>query len=115
MKGGDGLREAGFASTDTTFRSREVTACTAISALSAVGTSNFSSRLPPRTVSRASKSCPRGVVSIAPTVQNSRGRKASISISRSTMRRRQTDCTRPADFAPGSLRQSTGESVKPTR
>ncbi len=26
-----------------------------------------------------------------------------------------TDCTRPAERAPGSLRHSTGESVKPTR
>ena len=34
---------------------------------------------------------------------------------RSATRRSATDCTRPAERAPGSLRQSTGESVKPTR
>ncbi len=32
MKGAEGLRLAGFASTDFTVMSREVTACTAISA-----------------------------------------------------------------------------------
>ena len=41
--------------------------------------------------------------------------KASISASRSQIRRSATDCTRPAEREPGSLRHSTGESVKPTR
>ena len=49
------------------------------------------------------------------TDQYSCARNSSISRSRSTTRRNATDWTRPADFAPGSLRQSTGESVKPTR
>ena len=39
----------------------------------------------------------------------------SISRSRSEMMRSATDWTRPAEREPGSLRQSTGESVKPTR
>ena len=47
--------------------------------------------------------------------QYSRGTYFSISSSRSLTRRNATDCTRPAERAPGSLRQSTGESVKPTR
>ena len=47
--------------------------------------------------------------------EHSRAWKASISISRSTIRRRQTDWTRPADFAPGSLRHRTGDSLNPTR
>ncbi len=41
----------------------------------------------------------------ATTLQYSSARKASISRSRSTIRRRATDCTRPALLAPGSLRQ----------
>ena len=36
------------------------------------------------------------------TVQYSRGRNASISISRSTIRRSATDCTRPAERDPGT-------------
>jgi hypothetical protein len=51
-------------------------------------------------------------LSCASTVQYSWARKASISISRSTIRRRQTDWTRPADLAPGSLRQRTGRQVE---
>ena len=70
---------------------------------------------PASVVSRASYSAPRGVFSLAATVQYSCARNASISISRSTIRRRQTDCTRPADLAPGSLRHSTGDRLKPTR
>ena len=41
--------------------------------------------------------------------------KASISASRSQTRRSATDCTRPAERAPGSFRHSTGDRVKPTR
>ena len=63
----------------------------------------------------ASTFAPRGVTSTAVTDQYSRARNASISISRSTIRRRHTDCTRPADLAPGSLRHSTGDRLKPTR
>ena len=48
-------------------------------------------------------------------VQYSSVLKASISASRSHTSRSATDCTRPAERAPGSLRHSTGESVKPTR
>ena len=43
------------------------------------------------------------------------GTNFSISSSRSQTSRSATDCTRPAERAPGSLRHSTGESVKPTR
>ena len=49
------------------------------------------------------------------TVQYSRLLKTSISASRSQIRRSATDCTRPAERLPGSLRHSTGERVKPTR
>ena len=61
------------------------------------------------------KGAPAGVVICACTVQYSRGRNRSISLSRSQISRSATDCTRPAERLPGSLRHSTGESVKPTR
>ena len=51
----------------------------------------------------------------AVTDQYSCALNASISRSRPTIRRSATDWTRPADLAPGSLRHSTGDSVKPTR
>ena len=38
----------------------------------------------------------------------------SISCSRSTIRRRAGDCTRPAEIAPGTLRRTTPERSKPT-
>ena len=115
MNGGQGFRVAGLDSTAETENVRDVQADTAKSAAVAVGMSNFCSFLPPSVTRPASNSCPRGVRKTAFTVQYSWALKASISISRSTIRRRQTDCTRPADFAPGSLRHRTGDSVKPTR
>ena len=57
----------------------------------------------------------RAVSSVTSTLQYSCGLKISISRSRSQTRRSATDCTRPAERAPGSFRHSTGESVKPTR
>ena len=80
-----------------------------------LGRSNWSSFLPSRWVSRAVNGAPAGVVKSASTVQYSRARNASISASRSQISRSATDCTRPAERLPGSLRHSTGESVKPTR
>ena len=58
---------------------------------------------------------PRGVARVATSDQYSRAMNFSISSSRSHTSRSATDCTRPAERAPGSLRHSTGESVKPTR
>jgi hypothetical protein len=72
-------------------------------------------RLPSAPTRRASKLSPRGVASVATSDQYSRATNFSISSSRSQTSRSATDCTRPADRAPGSLRQSTGESVNPTR
>ena len=43
------------------------------------------------------------------------GWKLVISRSRSTSKRTAGDCTRPADLPPGTLRQTTGLSSKPTR
>ncbi len=61
------------------------------------------------------ESFPRGVANVAEIDQYSLATNFSISSSRSHTSRSATDCTRPAERAPGSLRQSTGESVKPTR
>src|SRR5205823_3112027 len=69
--------------------------------------------LPSAPTRRASKLSPRGVVSVATSDQYSRGTNFSISSSRSQTSRSATDCTRPAERAPGNLRHSTGESVKP--
>ena len=60
------------------------------------------------------KLCP-SFSKLALTDQYSCGLNSSISRSRSTIRRSATDCTRPADLAPGSLRHRIGDSVKPTR
>ena len=57
----------------------------------------------------------RGVAKVATSDQYSRGMNFSISSSRSQTSRSATDCTRPAERAPGSLRHSTGDRVKPTR
>ena len=67
------------------------------------GRSNCSSFLPSRWVSRAVNGAPAGVVKSASTVQYSRARNASISASRSQIRRSATDCTRPARAAARQL------------
>ena len=66
-------------------------------------------------VRRAVKGAPEGVRKTASMVQYSRFRKISISASRSQIRRKATDCTRPALRLPGSFLQSTGDRVNPTR
>ncbi len=77
--------------------------------------SNFSSLRPSRWLSRALNGSSERPVRRASTVQYSRARKVSSSASRSQTRRSVTDWTRPAERLPGSLRHSTGDSVKPTR
>jgi hypothetical protein len=78
------------------------------------GSENFVSFCPSSSVSRASNSDPL-TDSRAATFQYSCVMNFSISISRSTTMRSATDCTRPAEREPGSLRHSTGDSEKPTR
>ena len=115
MKGGAGARLTGFASIDATVGATASTAAVALRAAAASARSYLPSVLPSKVVSRASNASPRGVLRRALTDQYSLGRNASISISRSTIMRSATDCTRPADFAPGSLRHRTGDSLYPTR
>ena len=71
--------------------------------------------MPSAPTRRASKVSFRGVASVATSDQYSRATNFSISSSRSDTSRSATDCTRPAERAPGSFRHSTGDSVKPTR
>ena len=65
--------------------------------------------VPSRRWSAAGKAAPSAGRISAPTVQYRRATKASIAASRSQTRRSATDCTRPAERQPGSLRQSTGD------
>ena len=94
---------------------RELTACTAKSAETSLFISNLSSFLPPKIRKEDSNCLPRGVFNIDFIDQYSLGLKISISISRSTISLRQTDCTLPADFAPGNFLHNTGDRLNPTR
>jgi hypothetical protein len=109
---GAGLRLNGLVSISSIVKLAASTAALAALALPSSPSVNLSSFLPWYLTSRASNSLP-SCCSLAMTDQYSSARKRSISISRSTISRRATDCTRPALFAPGSRRHSTGESVKP--
>ncbi len=114
VKGGAGERLAGFFSTAVTLKAAAATVERAALARSALGRSNFFSDLPSSLTRRARNGSEPAATS-ASTLQYSWVLKASISCSRSTIRRSATDCTRPAERAPGSLRHSTGDRVKPTR
>ena len=114
VKGGGGERRAGFFSTAVMVNVAALTASRAAKAEVSPPKSNLVSRLPWCLVRRARNGSPPAETS-ASTVQYSCVRNFSISISRSTTSRSATDCTRPAEREPGSLRQSTGDRVKPTR
>ncbi len=115
VKGGCGWRLAGFASTELTAKEAISRSRRKASASSPLPMSSRVIFLPSAPTSRALKTPPSFVASVATSDQYSRGTKLSISRSRSQTRRNDTDCTRPAEREPGSLRQSTGERVKPTR
>ncbi len=115
VKGGGGLRRAGLASTLATWKVAFSRSRVKASASAPEPMSRRWIFWPSAPVRRASKVSLRGVASVAAIDQYSRVTNFSISSSRSQTSRSATDCTRPAERAPGSLRQSTGESVKPTR
>ena len=115
MKGGGGLRRTWRRSIEATEKARRSISRLACSARSWLSRSNLSSLRPSRWVRRAFSVCFLAVPNSTSTVQYSRLLKTSISASRSQIRRSATDCTRPAERLPGSLRHSTGERVKPTR
>ena len=71
-------------------------------------------RWPPYSARRAGKPCP-DFSSSASRVQYSTGLKASISASRSTIRRSAGVCTRPADSPGRIFFHNSGERLKPTR
>src|SRR5665213_3676288 len=114
VKGGGGERRAGFFSTAATVKAAALTASRAAKADASLPRSNFESRLLSCLTRRATKGSAPDETS-ASTVQYSWVRNASISSSRSTTSRSATDCTRPAEREPGSLRHRTGDRVKPTR
>ena len=114
VKGGEGLRLTGFFSIDLIVKLPALMASRAAPAMASEVMSSRCTRLPACLTSRVVKGGLSAARS-ASTDQYSWGRNASISISRSTTIRRATDCTRPAERAPGSLRHSTGDRVKPTR
>ena len=62
------------------------------------------------------------LINLLPLVKNSAcvlnietGTKAFISLSRSTISRTETDCTRPADKPPFTFRHNTGDNSYPTK
>ncbi len=112
MKGGAGLRLTGLASTEVTEYPPTRTASSALSAAPLSPSVNFFSVVPSSACRRAWKSVPSGARRSAATDQYSCGLNISISFSRSQTMRRATDCTRPAEREPGSLRQRTGERLK---
>ena len=115
VKGGGGLRRAGFFSTDLTVNWPVSTARLASVGFVGVAEAELVQPLAVELVHQRARKGSEPAETSASTVQYSCALNASISISRSTTRRRATDCTRPADREPGSLRHSTGERVKPTR
>src|SRR5665213_2441432 len=113
--GGKGWRLAGLLSRLSTLKTWPFNAAAIAVDVPASLNANFSRRLPSTLDKAAWNSVPWEVVNTPSIVQYSCGRKASISSSRSQMIRKATDCTRPAEREPGSLRHNTGESVKPTK
>ncbi|MNG10778.1 hypothetical protein D3C84_942690 [compost metagenome] len=114
VKGGEGERLTGFFSIALIVKVPALMASRAAVAMASETMSRRCTRLPScftRRVVKGGLSAARS----ASTDQYSCALNFPISISRSTTMRRATDCTRPAERAPGSLRHSTGERLKPTR
>mmetsp|Transcript_2612 Transcript_2612/g.9470 ORF Transcript_2612/g.9470 Transcript_2612/m.9470 type:complete len:306 (-) Transcript_2612:296-1213(-) len=85
-------------------------------AVVASGMLNFSSFSPRTCVRSALKVAPaRSEATCASIVQYSCAQNSSISRSRSHTMRSATDCTLPAEAPRATLRQSSGESLNPTR
>ena len=115
VKGGCGWRLTGLASTETTEKRAVASAASNARASSPEPTSSRPIFLPSAPTRRAMNAASAGVFRWATIDQYSRATNFSISSSRSQTMRSATDCTRPAERAPGSLRHSTGDRLKPTR
>ena len=109
VKGGAGVRRVGRVVMEAMLKraprhvSRKARASSLV--LKRVPSSARSWAVPPST----------GTSNVPATRQEASLLNAAISRSRSTMRRTATLWTRPAERPPRTLRQSTGESLKPTR
>ena len=115
MNGGDGLRLTRLVSIVLTDKSAALILASASLAAVSLDIPNLPSFSPSIWVRRAVNWRPSALAISVFRLQYSSAVKASISASRSQIRRRATDCTRPADFDPGNLRHNTGEIEKPTR
>ena len=115
VKGGAGRRRTRFVSiVDTAQSAALIRAAVCVAIASPVRLILFSLS-PSKWVMRAVKLSSLFVWKSVSTDQYSCAVKASISASRSQIRRKATDCTRPAEREPGNLRHKTGEMPKPIR
>ena len=105
VNGGAGVRRSGFFCME---------AMVNLASLHFPRKASASSRVGKRRSSSARISLP-ATTNCAVTRKYGSALKACTSRSRSTMSRTATDCTRPAESCGFTLRQSTGESLKPTR
>jgi hypothetical protein len=114
MKGGQGWRLTGFFSTSATREAARVDGLYRTLGIVGVGERQFLQLLAAemREVGGEISALGREVSLDGPIFLRL---EASISSSRSQISRSATDCTRPAERAPGNFRHSTGDSVKPTR
>ena len=115
VKGGLGFLLVRLVSTFRTAKSDALMAATASSAMALLLMVILLSFLPFRWVSRAVKLSPLSFSILASIDQYSSLLNCSISLSRSQISFSATDCTRPADLAPGNLCHNTGDKVNPTR
>ena len=106
MKGGCGARSRSFCSTLSTTKGWPLSSASRASASPALRITAF---LPPMRASSARTEGGTPAPSRALNSQYSSGLKAARSASRSTMRRRATDCTRPAEMPRLMVFQSRGE------
>ncbi len=108
VNGGDGLV---FLLVTATLATRGWSPRSASACAVAAGPSPIPGLAPSIRTSSAANRSPASVCSSASSVQYSRAVKARISRSRSTTMRVATDCTRPAERPPRTLRDSNGLRV----
>ena len=109
VKGGSGWRLSVSRSIDETAKVPARIRSTASLAILSDASPASSIPSPSSLHSVAGNGAPSCAANSASTVQYAFGAKASISASRSQTSRSATDCTRPAERQPGSLRHRTGD------
>ena len=115
VNGADGWRFVRFVSTEETENEDAFICCSICFACSSDVMSSFPTFLESRPTSRAERCLLSSVLNFVSIDQYSFESNASISASLLQINLKATDCTRPADFAPGNLRHNTGERLKPTK